>query len=91
VSCTTGRWLASWLASRQTLGPSARRSYQQHLNDYLIPGIGSIPLALLTPADLRAMFAAVSRRRTRAGRPLSAATMVRIRCTLRAALNAARA
>jgi integrase len=89
VSCTTGRWLASWLAARQTLGPSARRSYQQHLNDYLIPGIGSIPLALLTPADVRAMFAAISRRRTQAGTLLSAATMVRIRCTLRAALNAA--
>jgi hypothetical protein len=86
---TTGQWLASWLAARQSLRPSARRGYQQHLDAYLIPGIGGIPLAMLTAADLRAMFAAISRQRTSAGRPLSAATMTRIRCTLRAALNAA--
>lgn len=89
AGCTTGQWLASWLATRQSLRPSARRSYQQHLDAYLIPGVGGIPLAMLTAADLRAMFAAISRQRASAGRPLSAATLTRIRCTLRAALNAA--
>jgi integrase len=89
ASGTTGQWLASWLAARQSLRPSARRGYQQHLDAYLIPDIGGIPLAMLTAADLQAMFAAISRQRTSAGRPLSAATLTRIRCTLRAALNAA--
>jgi hypothetical protein len=45
VSCTTGRWLARWLAARQSLGPSARRSYQQHLNDYLITACSPSPRA----------------------------------------------
>lgn len=90
ISCTTtGQWLSRWLAGRESLGPSARRSYQQHLDTYLMPRIGSIPLVLLTAADLRAMFAAVSRQRPPDARPLSAATLARIRATLRAALNAA--
>jgi integrase len=89
AGCTTGQWLTSWLAARQSLRSSTRRSYQQHLDAYLIPGVGGIPLAMLTAADLRAMFAAISRQRRSAGRPLSAATLIRIRCTLRAALNAA--
>jgi integrase len=87
--CTTGQWLVAWLAGRQSLRPSARRSYQHHLNTYLLPRIGTIPLAVLTAADLRAMFTAISRQRPAAGPPLSAATLARIRATLRAALNAA--
>jgi hypothetical protein len=42
---TTGQWLVAWLAGRQSLRPSARRSYQHHLDTYLLPRIGTIPLA----------------------------------------------
>ena len=66
-----------------------RRSYQHHLDTYLLPCIGNIPLAMLTAADLRVMFTAIVRRRRAAGGPLSPATLARIRATLRAALNAA--
>jgi integrase len=66
-----------------------RRSYQHHLDTYLLPCIGNIPLAMLTAADLRVMFTAIARRRPAAGGPLSPATLARIRATLRAALNAA--
>jgi hypothetical protein len=52
ISCTTGQWLARWLADRESLGPSARRSYQQHLDTYLMPRIGSMPL-VLTARDVR--------------------------------------
>ncbi|MBO0808740.1 MAG: site-specific integrase [Actinobacteria bacterium] len=89
AGCTTGQWLAAWLAGKQSLRPSARRSYQHHLDTYLIPRIGGIPLAMLTAADLRVMFNAIGRQRPAAGAPLSAATLARIRATLRAALNAA--
>jgi hypothetical protein len=43
------------------LRPSARRSYQHHLDTYLLPRIGTIPLVMLTAADLRAMFTAIGR------------------------------
>jgi site-specific recombinase XerD len=44
---------------------------------------------MLTAADLRGMFAGISRQRGAAGTPVSAATLTRIRATIRAALNAA--
>jgi hypothetical protein len=37
-----GQWLVAWLAGRQSLRPSARRSYQHHLDTYLLPRIGTI-------------------------------------------------
>jgi len=89
AGCTTGQWLAAWLAGRQSLRPLTRRSYQHHLDTYLLPCIGNIPLAMLTAADLRGMFTAIARQRPAAGGPLSPATLARIRATLRAALNAA--
>jgi hypothetical protein len=89
AGCTTGQWLVTWLAGRQSLRPSARRSYQHHLDTYLLPRIGTIPLAMLTAADLRVMFSAIGRQRPATGGSLSAATLTRIRATLRAALNAA--
>jgi hypothetical protein len=39
---TMGQWLVAWLAGRQSLRPSARRSYQHHLDTYLLPRIGTI-------------------------------------------------
>jgi site-specific recombinase XerC len=89
AGCTTGQWLAAWLAGRQSLRPLTRRSYQHHLDTYLLPCIGNIPLAMLTAAGLRVMFTAIARQRPAAGGPLSPATLARIRATLRAALNAA--
>jgi integrase len=86
---TTGQWLETWLAGRLSLRPSARKAYRQHLDCYLIPAIGQVPLAMLTAADLRAMLAGISRKRGAAGTPVSAATLTRIRATIRAALNAA--
>ena len=89
AGCTTGQWLAAWLAGRQSLRPLTRRSYQHHLDAYLLQRIGSIPLAMLTAADLRVMFTAIARQRPAAGAPLAPATQARIRARLRAALNAA--
>jgi integrase len=46
-------------------------------------------LQSLTPANLQAMFNAMQRQHAAAGQPISAATLVRIRATLRSALSAA--
>jgi hypothetical protein len=86
---STGEWLTRWLASRVSLRPSTARSYAAHVRGYLVPYLGGIPLAALTPGDVQAMFTAVTRDETVLGRPASAATLHRIHATLRAALNGA--
>jgi integrase len=86
---TTGEWLGRWLASRVSLRASTSRGYAAHVRGYLIPYLGGIPLAELSPADVQAMFTAIIRGEAALGRPVSAATLRRIHATLRAALNAA--
>jgi hypothetical protein len=60
-----------------------------HIRGYLIPYLGSTPLAVLSAGDVQAMFTAITRDETALGRPVSAATLHRIHATLRAALNGA--
>jgi integrase len=86
---STGEWLGRWLESRVSLRASTARSYAAHVRGYLVPYLGGIPLAALTPGDVQAMFSAVIRDETVLGRPVSAATLHRIHATLRAALNGA--
>jgi hypothetical protein len=85
----TGEWLRRWLASRVSLRASTARSYAAHVRGYLVPYLGGIPLADLTPGDVQAMFTAVTRDESVLRRPVSAATLYRIHATLRAALNGA--
>ena len=86
---STGEWFRRWLASRLSLRASTARSYAAHVRGYLVPYLGGIPLAALTPGDVQAMFTAIIRDETVLGRPVSAATLHRIHATLRAALNGA--
>jgi integrase len=86
---TTGEWLGRWLASRVSLRASTSRGYAAHVRGYLVPYLGGIPLAELSPADVQQMFAAIIRGEAALGRPVRAATLRRIHATLRAALNAA--
>jgi hypothetical protein len=86
---TTGEWLERWLGSRVSLRASTARGYAAHIRGYLVPYLGSIPLAALSAGDVQAMFTAVIRDETALGRPVSAATLHRIHATLRAALNGA--
>ena len=51
--------------------------------------LGEVLLAELTMGHVQAMFAAIIRQHQALGTPVSAATLTRIRATLRAALNAA--
>ncbi len=85
----TGEWLERWLTSRVSLRASTLRGYTAHIRGYLVPYLGAIPLAELSPADVQAMFAAIMRGEAVLGRPVSAATLRRIHATLRAALNTA--
>ena len=86
---STEEWLSRWLASRRSLRASTARGYAAHVRGYLVPYLGGIPLAALTPGNVQAMFTAVIRDEIVLGRPVSAATLHRINATLRAALNGA--
>ncbi len=46
---TTGEWLASWVSLRA----STSRGYAAHVRGYLVPYLGGIPLAELSPADVQ--------------------------------------
>src|SRR6266704_5420710 len=86
---TVGDWLAHWLVSRTATAPSTVRGYAAHVRLYLAPYLGEVLLGELSVAQVQAMFAAIIRQHQALGTPVSAATLTRIRATLRAALNAA--
>jgi site-specific recombinase XerD len=86
----SARRLRYWLKlAEPNLRPSTVHSYRDHIERYLIPSLGRITLADLTPRRLRAAFDLLARLRTRQGTPVAASTVDRILATLRSALNAA--
>ncbi|OLT30699.1 hypothetical protein BJF79_38430 [Actinomadura sp. CNU-125] len=85
---TVGEWLSHWLATRNGAA-STVSGYASHVRLYLAPYLGTVALAELSVSHLQAMFARIARDHERQGRPLTAATLNRIRATLRTALNAA--
>jgi integrase len=86
---TVGDWLAHWLVSRTSPATSTMRSYAAHVRLYLAPYLGPVLLGELSAAHVQAMFTAIIRHHQALGAPVSAATLHRIRATLRAALNTA--
>nr|WP_228561086.1 tyrosine-type recombinase/integrase [Catenulispora pinisilvae] len=82
-------WLNTWLDTRITVRPSTLRSYQAICANHLIPYLGAVPLAALSPRQVEAMLAGVRRHSAVWGRPVTDATVQRIHATLRTALNAA--
>lgn len=86
---TVGDWLAHWLVSRTAPASSTLRGYTAHVRLYLTPYLGEVLLAELTTTHVQAMIAAIIRHHHALDTPISAATLTRIRATLRVALNAA--
>ncbi len=81
---TVEKYLRSWLTHVETrLRPRAFATYQQAVDLHLIPGIGKMPLAKLTPQHLQAWFT------THQERGATARTIRYSRAVLRAALNQA--
>jgi integrase len=85
---SVAEWLSHWLATRRRAS-STVRGYASHSRLYLTPYLGAILLAELSTSHVQAMFTAVARQHETDGKPVTAATLSRIRATLRAALNAA--
>src|SRR6516162_6234835 len=86
---TTGEWLDRWLQQRTGPRESTIRGYAAHVRLYLRPCLGRILLADVTAQHVQAMFTFIARQHEPEGSPVTAATLGRIRATLRAALNAA--
>jgi integrase len=82
---TVSGWLEHWLATRASQRASTLRGYRSHVRVYLTPYLGRIPLGELTVGQVQAMFTVLGRD----GGPSTAASLARIRATLRTALNAA--
>jgi len=83
------QWLQRWLGQLGRPRESTRRGYASHVRLYLAPYLGRVLLAELAARQVQAMFTAIARQHAAAGRPVSAATLTRVKATLRAALNAA--
>lgn len=81
---TLDAYLEEWLRShRRNVRLSTFTSYEGHVRLHISPLLGGIPLARLSPSDVRRLIDDLERKR------LSAATIVRVVTTLRVALNAA--
>jgi len=74
---------------RESLSDSTRRVYTQHVTDYLKPGLGGVPLSELTVNKTQTVFTSLIRLNAARAKPLSPATLQRIRAVLHAALNGA--
>lgn len=55
-SQATGEWLTGWIAGKRKLRDSTARGYQQHVDHYLVPILGQIPLDRLSPEHISDMF-----------------------------------
>jgi integrase len=83
-------YLPEWLAGKRKLRPSTRASYQQHLDDHLVPLLGRVKLTSLRAAHIERALTALMAGDAKSGRaPLSVATARRVFSTLRGALNSA--
>jgi integrase len=80
---TVGRYLTDWLESnaKPSLRPLTYISYESIVRGHLVPELGHVRLARLTPADVQAMM----NRKLAAG--LSARRVAYLRAVLRRALN----
>jgi integrase len=89
VLWTVAKWPRFWLSTRTSIRPSTLRSYAEHVDNVLVPHLGSVRLGELTGRQVASMFTTLAATPNKWGRPPSPSTLHRIRATLRSALNAA--
>src|SRR4051794_81054 len=65
---TVARWLRFWLSTRTNIRPSALRSYTEHVDNLLIPHLGSVRLGTLTGRQVAAMFTTLALTPNKRGR-----------------------
>lgn len=80
---STGAWLTYWIDNRTHVRPRTLTTYRSHVNTYLVPCLGSVPLFSLTPGHVQSMLARI------VSTGHAETTASRIRATLSVALRAA--
>ncbi|MGI5204741.1 tyrosine-type recombinase/integrase [Spirillospora sp. CA-108201] len=85
---TVAEWLGRWLANHPGAA-STVAGYADHVERYLEPLLGDLLVAEVSVGQVERMLATIAPDYEQKGRPVTAATLHRIRATLRAALNAA--
>ncbi|WP_030439810.1 tyrosine-type recombinase/integrase [Actinoplanes subtropicus] len=89
---TVGAWLDTWVASLpKRVRPSTATAYTAHVVNVLRPALGHHRLGALIRAHVQAVFDELASHRNRYHVKITAATVQRVRATLRRALNAAAA
>lgn len=82
---TVGAFLTDWIAT--TVKPNKRlgtyRGYERNVRCHIVPALGTVPVARLTPAQVRAML------KTMSDNGLSPRSVQYVRATLRVALKQA--
>jgi integrase len=78
------RWLP---AAETTVRPTTAFGYRQHVERYLVPRLGGVPLQGLTPDRITVMYRDLLEAGGRDGRPLAANTVRRVHATLHRALR----
>lgn len=86
---TVGEYMERWLRDYADLQckPTTAASYREIAKNHIVPGLGAVPLADLTPEQVAAWLAEVGRKTTRAGQLLSPRRVAMTRATLRMALK----
>ena len=90
---TIGEYLERWLAdyAKPNVGGKTYEVYRNHLRTQIIPPLGAIPLARLSPLDLQGLYARLRTEGRKDGRPggLSARTILHFHRILHKALDQA--
>jgi integrase len=89
---TVKQWLATWLdAVRAEVAPKSHERYGEIVHNFLIPALGNLPLAKLTPGDIQKVYSGWASGGRRDGKPggLSPQTRRHIHRILSAALGRA--
>ena len=85
---TVGDLLRQWLEfARPDLSPSTVRGYELVIGTYILPRLGSVPLAKLRTAQLDHLYAKLRDAGGQDGKPLSPATVRQVHAIIRRSLH----
>lgn len=86
---TLARWTTEWQRTVVHLRPTTQRIYDANLRNHILPELGDVPLAKLTPSMLRGWLAGLTLKEGAHGRSLSLGSVAQVYRTLNRVLAAA--
>ena len=86
---TLATWAAEWERTVVHLRPSTRRIYSANLRNHILPALGQVELAKLTPSMLRAWLSDLASKSSARGTPMSTGSVAQAYRTLNRVLAAA--